>query len=171
MLAMNTGLNAEKPENIVSLGIHKPKPAQRKQRFKITEFINPSGVLAFRVSGYDREGQQIRENFKDEAGARCRQVELECEYLQQSAQTAIRATRLTDEQLRLAEDVIRRAGDDWERLMDMFEHWKRTGAKSLPDQSPRIDDAVDQYVTWLAKSDLRDATKRHWKTRLTIFRN
>jgi integrase len=169
---MNTALNAERAEKIIPLAIQpKPKPAQRKQRFKITEFLNPSGVVAFRVSGSDRDGKQIRENFKDEAGARCRQIELETEYLQGERETAIRATKLSEDQLRLAEHVIRRMGEDWERLMDAVDHWKRTGGKNLPVESPRIDEAVDAYLKWLKTSDLRDTTKKHWRNRITVFKN
>ena len=171
---MNTALNAEKAENVVSLVIApkpKTKPAQRKQRFKVTEFRNPSGVLAFRVSGCDRDGKQIRENFKDEAGARCRQIELEYEYLKTPTETVIRATKLTEDQLRLAERATRIMQEDWPRLLEAVEQWKRSGAKSLPIESPRIDEAVDQYLKWLAASDLRDTTKKHWRNRITVFKN
>jgi integrase len=169
---MNTVLNAERTENIVPLAIQpKPKPLQRKQRFKITEFRNPSGVLAFRVSGYDRDGKQIRENFKDEAGARCRQIELETEYLQGERETAIRATKLSDDQLRVAEDAIRRMGDGWKHLVDVVENWKRTGAKSMPVESPLIDEAVDKFLEWLNTSDLRHFTKTHYRIRLNRFKN
>jgi integrase len=170
---MTTSLNAvESPKNVVTLAIQpKPKPQQRQQRFKIIEFRNPSGAVAFRVSGCDRDGQQIRENFKDEAGARCRQIELETEYLKGHRQMEVRATKLSEDQLRLSEVAIRRMGDDWERLLDSVDHWKRTGAKSLPSESPRVDEAVDAYLKWLAASDLRPATKRHWTIRMGMFKN
>jgi integrase len=165
-----TSLN-QMAENVIPLAIHKPKPLDRKQRFKIIEFRNPSGGVSFRVSGCDRNGKQIRENFKDEAAAQCRQIELQLEYLKEPTESAIRATKLSEDQLRLAEHVMQRLGEDWPRLMDAVEHWTRTGAKSLPSESPRIDEAVDQYLAWLAASDLRDATKRHWKIRMNVFKN
>ena len=43
--------------------------------------------------------------------------------------------------------------------------------KSLPGESPRLDEAVDKYLEWLAASDLREATKRHWHIRMTMFKN
>ena len=159
-------------ENVIPLTIaQKPKPLPRRHRFKITEFRNPSGGVAFRVSGCDREGKQIRENFKDEAGARCRQIELETEYLQSERETAIRATKLSDDQLRLAELAISRLGDDWHHVVEAVELWKRSGGKSLPSESPRVDEAVDQYLVWLDASTFRDATKRHWRIRMNLFKN
>ena len=169
---MNTALIAEPNEKIVTLALQpKPKPQQRKQRFKITEFRNPSGAVAFRVSGCDRDGKQIRENFKDEPGARCRQIELETEYLQGQSETTIRATKLSDEQLRVAEIAIRRMGDNWERLPDAADHWNKASAAKTPSESPLIDKAVDDYLKWVATSDLRDTTKKHFRNRVTVFKN
>src|ERR1039458_1112919 len=148
---------AETPENnIVALAIHpKPKPQSRKSRFKIIPFINPSAEKVGRVSGCKLDGARIRENFQDENKARCRQIELEAEYLQQPSQSSIRATKLTEDQLREAERAIRRMGDDWQRIVDIVDSWKRSGAKTVSAESPRIDDAVDQYLEWLAASDFR----------------
>ncbi|MGD1084697.1 MAG: hypothetical protein ABSA47_08105 [Verrucomicrobiota bacterium] len=168
---MNTTALTPVAENVIPLTIQKRKPQPRRPRFKITEFSNPSGAIVFRVSGCNREGSQIRANFKDEAGARCRQIELETEFLQGVRDTAIRATKLSDDQLRLAELAINRLGPDWARLVDAVDLWTRSGGKNLPIESPRIDDAVAQYVVWLDASSFRDATKRHWRTRMNLFRN
>ena len=88
--------------------------------------------------------------------------DLESEYLRQPAETTVRAAKLSEDQLHLAELAVIKLGEGWNRLVDAVDHWMRTGAKSLPGESPRIDDAVDQYLEWLAASDLRDATKGHW---------
>lgn len=158
-------------QNIVPLAILKPKPTQRRQRFKITEFQNPSGATVFRVSGYDRNGDQVRENFKEDAAARVRQIELETEYLQGHRETHVRATKLSDDQVRLAEMAIQRLGDDWNRLVDAVDHFVRTGAKNIATDAPRVDEAVDAYLVWLAASTFRDATKRHWRIRMNLFKN
>jgi len=168
---MNTTALSQVAENVIPLTIERRKPQQRRQRFRIIEFRNPSGVTAFRVSGCDRAGKQIRENFKDEAAARCRQIALETDYLKTECETAIRATKLSDDQLRLAELAINRLGEDWGRIVDAVDLWTRSGGKNLPAESPRIDDAVDQYQVWLDKSSFRDATKRHWRIRLNLFKN
>jgi len=168
---MNTIALAQAAENVIPFVVEKAKPLSRRHRFKITEFRNPSGAIAFRVSGCDRAGKQIRENFKDEAGARCRQLELEAEYLQQPSETAIRATKLSDDQLRLAELAINRLGDGWPRIVDAVDLWTRSGGQNLPTESPLIDDAVAQYVAWLDASTFREATKRHWRIRMNLFRN
>lgn len=169
---MNAIATTPKPENIVSLAIQpKPKPAQRGQRFKITEFQNRAGSVSFRVAGYKIDGSRIRENFLDENAARCRQIELETEYLRQPSESTIRATKLTDDQLRLAEQVMRRLGDDWPYAMDAVDHWKRAGAKALPVESPRLDEAVDKFLEWVEASDIRHYTKQQYRIRVNIFRN
>ena len=66
-----------------------------------------------RDDGTPLEARRIRENFPDEDAARCRQIELETEYLQGHAKTEIQATKLTPDQLRLAESACIQLGDDW----------------------------------------------------------
>lgn len=165
-------------ENIIAL----PKAGKSKQRtaqarFTVKEFTNPSGEIAWRVDGYKRDGKRIRENFADLKSAQCRQVELETEYLQGKVETVIQATKLTTEQVRVAEVAILKLGDDWQRLVDCVDYWNRTGAKNIKTDAPKIDDAIgddekaDSYLHWLKNSPLRDATKKHWKTRMTVFKN
>src|SRR5208337_3109033 len=116
------GTNLQVPENVVALNIPaKAKPPERKRRFKIIPFANPSGQTVWRVSGCKADGSRVRENFSDENSAKCRQIELESEFLQIPAETTIRATKLSEDQLRLAEDAIRRMGDDWSRIVDAAE--------------------------------------------------
>jgi len=166
---MNATTLPRTAENIISLP--KPKPQERKGRFKIIRFRNPSGVLVWRVSGCDRTGRQIRENYKDEASADGRRIELETEYLGRHSESVLRSTMLSEDQLRLAEMAIQQMGDGWGRLLKAVDHWMQSGAKTQPDEVPRIDEAVDKYLAWLAKSDLREATKRNWTVRMTMFKN
>lgn len=160
--------------NIVPLVLPKPaKPAARTapQRFKIVEFKNRSGSQSWRVSGIKRDGTRVRENFTDLQGAQCRQLDLESEYLRAQSETTVRATKLTQEQIQLAEVAVMKLGDDWQRLLDAVDHWTRTGAKNLPVDAPRLDEAIAQYLAWLEASPFRDATKRHWRIRMNAFKN
>jgi integrase len=172
---MNAIAIAETPEpvNVIALPATRPRKASHaKPRFKILPFKNArTGSRSWRVSGSTREGIQVRENFREEAEARARQIELETEYLRGHAETNIRATKLSAEQVQLAEVAFIKLGDDWTRLLDCVDHWKRTGAKNIVTDAPRIDEAVDAYLEWLKAGTFRDATKRHWRGRMTVFKN
>jgi len=151
--------------------VPRQRPSSRKARFKVIPFINPSGSGVWRVSGCKSDGSRVRENYRDENKAKCRQIDLEAEFLQQPRESSIRATKLSDEQLQLAELAILRLGDEWTRLVDAVDRWKQTGDQVLLD-SPRLYEAVDQYLDWLEKkSPFRDATKRHWHVRMKMFKN
>jgi integrase len=146
------------------------KPSTRKARFRVFPFTNPSGKRVWRVSGCKSDGARVRENYRDENKAKCRRIDLEAEYLQQPRETSVRATKLSDDQLQLAELAILRLGDEWSRLVDAVDHWKQTGGQLLPD-SPLLYEALDQYLEWLEKkSPFRDATKRHWRVRMKTFK-
>lgn len=148
------------------------RTASRDSRFKIQEFTNPrTGSASWRVSGSKRDGERIRENFRDEASARCRQIELETEFLNGKSETTIRATKLSAEQVQLAEVAFIKLGDDWHRILDAVDHWKTHGRRQSPSTSPKLDDAVAQYLEWLKSSPLRESTKRHWKIRMNVFMN
>lgn len=166
------------PANVITLPkIAKSTPRAARQRFKVKEFINPSGDTAWRVDGYKRDGERIRENFPDVQSAQCRQIELETEFLRGHVETSIQPTKLTADQVRVAELAIIKLGDDWDRLLDCVDYWQRNGAKNIKTDAPKIDDAIgheskpDSYLHWLKGSSLRDATKKHWNTRMTIFKN
>ena len=174
MKAQALKTTAAAPGNIVQLEVVKRPKAPRlaiNERFKLQSFTNRGGSSAWRVTGSKRDGTRIRENFADEQAARCRRIELESEFHAGQTETAMRATKLTHEQVQLAEVAIIKLGEDWLRLLDAVDHWKRSGKSKANAESPRLDDAIDQYLAWLAGSPLRDATKRHWRTRMTLFRN
>jgi integrase len=157
-------------DNIVKLPTRQ-RAVKADSRFKVIEFENKSGTTSFRVDGYKRDGKRVRENFATLAAANCRQIELETEYLKGHAETGIQATKLTPEQLRLSEAAMIQLGDDWARLLDAVSHWKQHGKKQSAIESPELDAAVDEYLLWLDASTFRDATKRHWKTRMNVFKN
>jgi integrase len=179
---MNAALaiQSEQPANIVEL----PKPVRRihkgAQRFRVVPFTNErTGSQSWRVSGIKRDGTRVRENYQEQPSAQVRQIELETEWLKGEAQTSVRATKLTDDQVRLAESAFIQLGDDWQRIVDAVLYWKQHGRQNAIVESPRIDDAVEKFVAWLDKPDARgkrgkiikDATKRGWKIRLNVFKN
>src|SRR5687768_10653066 len=105
---------------------------QAPQRFKIVEFTNPrTGSTSWRVTGIKRDDgtplqqRRVRENYSDENAARARHLELEREYLQAAPdETALKATNLPDDKLRIAEAAFLQLGDDWQRLLDAVALWK-----------------------------------------------
>src|SRR6516225_8731735 len=82
-------------------------------RFKVKEFTNASNSTSYRVAGYKRDGTRVRENFADKLKAKARQIELETEWLKGEVRTEVQATKLTREQIALAEAAfIRLGGED-----------------------------------------------------------
>jgi integrase len=170
--AMNAIATALAESNLIPL----PTVVRRANRVKPSRFImreykNASGTTSWRVTGRKRDKTRIRENFADEKEAEARQIDLELEWKRGDVRSELKATKLTDEQLSLASLAVHKLGEDWRRLLDVIEHWHRSGANNAPIESPRIDNAVEQYLVWLEASPFRDATKRHWKIRMNLFRN
>lgn len=147
---------------------HRPQP---RQRFKIVSFTNRGGSESWRVTGVRRTGERIRENYTDQAAARCRQTELEAEYLARPGETTtLRSTRLTEVQARIAETVFPMLERD-DDLLTAVNFWRQNRHLHVAVESPRIDEAIDQYTAWLNVAPFRDATKRHWRTRMNVFKN
>jgi integrase len=170
-------MNAQPSEiantEIITLPAVQPKPKAAKielgPRFKIKSFGNASGTVSWRVDGYKRDGSRVRQNFADENKAKSAQIALETEYAQGHANTGIKATRLTDEQISLAEAAFIRLPDPRE-LPLAIEHWLRTG-KQAPVESPRLDDAFTQFSQWLDKCELRDLSIKNLRRRVNVFIN
>jgi integrase len=160
------------PDNVVALTIApKPKSIHHRLRFTIQDYTNQAtGSKSFRVSGYKRDGARVRDNFGDLKAAQCRQVELETEYLARETETAIRATKLTDTQLRLAETAYVRLDADNEILLAV-DHWLKHGRQNAVAESPRLDDALKAFETWLETATLRERSKSNLRTRVNVFAN
>jgi hypothetical protein len=170
------------PANIVVLPtprlgrIPKPENASaqtHRQRFRILEFKNSGGTIAYRVQGMTREGKYIRQNYVDLKEAQCRQIELEADYLKrQPEDPSIRATRLSDTQLRIAEAAFHRLDSDDELLLAV-NHWLQHGRNQTKVDSPRLDEAAKQFNTWLAGTEcpLRERTRANLRLRLNAFAN
>lgn len=163
-----------KPENVIKLPQRKRLAAVIDGRFKVVPFTNRSGNQSWRVMGTKRDGTRIRENFAAEAAARCRHIELETEYLRGHAETVIRATKLSAEQIQIFELAAMKLGDDWQHILEAVDCWKRHGKQTAAIESPRVDDAVSKFVEWLDAKDcpLRESTRRKYRYRVgTVFRN
>jgi hypothetical protein len=76
--------------------------------FAISEFINPSGGVVFRL--YARmDGKRFRTNFPTRAEVESERQAQKVQLLQRETGIRATATRLTDEQLHKTESVFRRA--------------------------------------------------------------
>jgi len=157
------------------------KLAAQKQRFKVLTFTNPrTGSVSWRVTGSKRDGTRIRENFSREHDAKCRHIDLEAEYLSAQTETGLRATTLTDTQIKLAELVFKRLTDDGD-LPRAVDYWFKHGRQNHTNvEAPRLDEAVIKFTEWLdgAKDStgngvctLRDHSKKVLKVRVAIFGN
>ena len=141
-----------------------------KARFKIIPFTNPrTGTPSWRVTGTRRNGERIRENFARAEEAQYRHTELEGEFHAANGVAALRATRLTDGQVGIAEAAFKRLEQDQD-LITAVDHWLRTGKPKAVGESPRLDEALKAYTDWLAiTTDLRALTKAHLRNRVTHF--
>src|SRR3974377_2469536 len=117
-----------------------------RQRFRILKFVNPrTDTTSWRVSGIKRNGERVRENFADPQEAQFRYTELEGEYQATNGAAALRATRLTDEQVAIAEAGFKRLERD-EDLLTAIDHWLRTGKPAGIKEWPRLEDALKEYT-------------------------
>jgi integrase len=141
-----------------------------KARFKILPYENPrTGTPSWRVTGTRRNGERIRENFADAKEAQLRHTELEGEFHAANGVAALRATRLTDEQVGIAEAAFKRLERDAD-LITAVDHWLRTGKPATIKESPRLDEALKAYENWLDSStELRPKTKENQRGRVRHF--
>ncbi len=141
-----------------------------KARFKILPYTNPrTGTPSWRVTGTRRNGERIRENFARAEEAQYRHTELEGEFHAANGVAALRATRLTDEQVGIAEAAFKRLERD-EDLITAVDHWLRTGQPKTIKESPRLDEALKVYTEWLeTTTELRELTKNRLRNRVEHF--
>lgn len=163
--AENTGPLATTPR------AEKPS-AKYRQRFKIITFFNRSGNKSWRVSGIKRDGSRIRENYAELKAAECRHSELTNEWLSRQTETVIRATKLTDDQIHLAEMAFRRLEKD-DELTKAIDYWLKHGKKLAVPDSVSLDEAYKQYCEWLDGKEcpLREKTKENIRTKAKLFIN
>mgnify|MGYP001765886547 CR=1 FL=1 len=148
--------------------------AALRQRFRILPFQNlRTGSQSWRVYGIKRDGTMIRENYQDPELARLRHIELESGYHANDAteKPGLRATRLTDDAIRIAETALARL-DRAEDLLVAVDHWIRHGRKERIAESPRLDDAVRQFTAWLETAKhMKEPTRKNLRLRVACFSN
>lgn len=143
-----------------------------KGRFKIINFKNRTGSQSWRVTGTRRNGDRIRENFQDDQSAQCRQLELEAEWHMRKTEQQIRSTKLTETQIGIAETCFCLVEDDT-HVLTAVRYWIANGKLIAPKESPKLDDAFEQYKTWMQSPDckMRPLSKMAAKTRVNAFVN
>jgi integrase len=150
---------------------NRPEP---RHRFKIIPFTNRGGSESWRVAGITRTGKRIRENYNDANAARCRQTELEAVYLARAGEaTALRSTRLSEVQARIAEAVFPLLNRD-DDLLVAVNFWRQHRHQFTQNESPRLDEAVKQFRQWLAElpeNEMREDTKIGLRIRVNMFVN
>src|SRR5260221_405054 len=120
-----------------------------RNRFRVLPYTNSrTGSQSWHVTGTKRDGTRIRENFAKVEDAQCRQIELEGEFLARQTDTTLRATRLTDTQIHLAELAFSKLSDDVD-LPRAVDNWLEHGKQHNVAESPRLDEAVGRFKAWL----------------------
>jgi len=138
-----------------------------KHRFHIVEFINPSGETAFRVAGYKPDGARVRENFKtqEEAVGRRAELDIEAANIVTTTATRMKATRLTDEQVKDAERAFAKIGN--RSLLEAVEYYLKNYRE--PVRQMTVADAVAQFIADRKKQNRRPDTLRNLRGRLGMF--
>ncbi|HVV01024.1 MAG TPA: phage integrase N-terminal SAM-like domain-containing protein, partial [Verrucomicrobiae bacterium] len=140
--------------------------------FRIVPFVNPrTGSESWRVMGWTRGGERIRENFADQAKAAAREHELRTEWLIGHAETAMQATKLTASQIRLAEIAFARLPDEAD-ILPAVDHWLNHGKALQVQTSERLDEAFRQFTAWMddpRECALREHSKANLQRRISMF--
>jgi integrase len=148
------------------------KSTTPEPRFKLLSFTNASGSESWRVAGIKRDGSRVRQNFANPDDAQLRLTALEAEYWAGHQEVTLRATRLTDAQIRLCETALAILEEDT-ALIPAASHWKHHGKNQATNgDAPKLDKAVTEFKAWLKETPtLRDKTKINLRTRVSMFSN
>ncbi len=111
--------------------------------FVVSRFENANGVISWRVSGW-LHGVRIRKNFKTREEAAAEKATLEIKALQNASGLRPVATALTEPQVREAEAVFRRLGDN-ARPLSFYVDFALANYREPEKQKP-LADAVADYV-------------------------
>jgi len=124
------------------------------------------------VTGNRRDGSRVRETFSEQGKAEVRRTQLEAEFFSRSYEdTAFRATRLNDTQLRIAEISFIRLDDDQD-MLTAVNYWLDHGRKQAVIESPWLDEAAEAFFDWVQHTEsLRTRTKDKLRIRVNLFRN
>lgn len=139
-----------------------------KERFHIVHFVNPSGETVFRVAGYKPDGTRVRENWptEEEAVGRKAELDIEAANIKTTTATRLKATRLTDEQIREAEAIYTKLNG--KPLLPIFD----CGLANYRDAVKKItvQAAYDLFIAEKEKQNKRPDTIRNLKGRVGMFK-
>ena len=142
-----------------------------KERFHVVEFTNPSGETAFRVTGYKSDGSRVRENFKtqEEAVGRRAELDIEAANIVTTTATRMKATRLTDEQMKDAERATAKLREKFpdKSLLVCVEYFITSYRE--PVRQMTVAAAFDLFIADRKKQNRRPDTIRNLKGRLGMF--
>lgn len=116
-----------------------------KQRFKISKFTNPSGIVVWRLSG-TLNGQRIRKNFKSRPKAVAERQQLEIKYLNDQSEGQAIWTTLTQEQNRdaiAAINQLKHSGST--KTLSFAVNYFLTHYKEAAE-TMKIESAIEEYV-------------------------
>lgn len=133
-----------------------------KRRFNIVEFQNPSGALAWRVSGIAEDGTRVRSNFRTKAEAEGERDRLESEFRNGAIATRLVSTRLTDTQAADAERAF--AMLDGKPLCEAVAFYLANYREPVIKKS--LDDAFAEFLADKRKANRREDTLRNLKTKV-----
>lgn len=139
------------------------KASARKgsERFCVVEFTNPSGATAYRVTGRTAHRKRIRENFRThgEAVARKSELEIESANLESAAKPLV--TRLTVDQLAVAERAFDRLAG--KPLLDAVEYYLKNFSE--PDRRLTVADAFARFIGERKAANLRPLSIRNLESK------
>jgi len=151
----------------VERGLARP-PQPRADFFtECLPFSNPSGETAFRVAGYKPEGERVRENFgtQEEAVGRKAELDIEAANIVTTTATRLKATRLTDEQVKDAERAFAKLGS--RSLLEVVEYFLKNYRE--PVRQITVVDAINLFIKDREKQNRRPDTLRNLRGRLGMF--
>lgn len=133
-------------------------------RLTVKEFTNPSGAIAFRVDGKDKDGKRVRLNFKTYQEALASKQELEAAILNMEV-TPLRSTRLSIEQLMEAERAFGelKGGTLIQAVRFFVENYQQPLVRKL------VADAYADFILAKKQQNLRDDSVRNLKGRVGRF--
>jgi integrase len=135
---------------------------QVKEPFRLVEFTNPSGAIAYRVTGFKADRTRVRENFKTESEARARKQELEIEIDNTEPAAPLRRTVLTPEQITQAERAFADLGD--KPLPDAIRFYLDN--YNEPFKPIKVSAAFAVFIAEKEKANKREDTIRNLKSRV-----
>lgn len=134
-----------------------------KAAFSISEFVNPSGVIVWRVSGTKKGGTRVRKNYTTLEFAMARKQELESETLNMPTEHHLHRSRLTADQLLDAELALPALAGKVSLCQAVQFYVENFRA---PVSSPTLPVAIEQFLESKRQQNVRPHTLGNYSARL-----